>query len=337
MNLRDIGFYRCPGTADPLSYGTEEQPGTEEVLTGTLLSPTGHQYEIVKGITRFCPVENYADNFGYQWNRFSKTQIDSMTRFQNRSEERLFRTTQWSRDLQGQRLLEAGSGMGRFTEVLAKTGADVWTFDYSTAVEANFGNNAKFPNVHFCQGDIYEPPFEPGSFDKVLCIGVLQHCPSPKRAFMSLARFLKPGGQICIDIYPLSLKSLFMGKYYIRPVTKRLSRPALCDFVEFQVGWVFPLTRFLYKRIGRAASALSWGLAVADFRRHVDADEDTLKQLSLLDTLDMLGPKYDRPRTVRQVASWCREAGLENIEVFQLANVIARATAPLGLNRPMGL
>ena len=68
---------------------------------------------------------------------------------------------------------------------------------------------------------------------------------------------------------------------------------------------------------------------MADFRQHVDADEETLKELSMLDTLDMLAPSYDRPKTVGQVRRWCEEAGLEGIEVFRNVNVIARAKKPV--------
>src|ERR1044071_8544951 len=122
-------------------------------------------------------------------------------------------------------------------------GARLCTFDYSSAVDANRRNNGHFKNVCFAQGDIYNPPYEQGSFDKVLCIGVIQHCPNPEKAFLSLVRFLKPGGEIVIDHYRLWWKSLFLGKYYMRPVTRKMSPAALHKFVRFHVGWVYPLTR----------------------------------------------------------------------------------------------
>jgi SAM-dependent methyltransferase len=232
--------------------------------------------------------------------------------------------------MSGERILEAGSGMGRFTEVLARTGAEVCTFDYSTAVEVNRENNGHFPNAHFAQGDIYHPPYEPGSFDKVLCLGVLQHCPSPREAFLSLTRFLKPGGEICVDNYALDWRTPFLGKYYIRWFTRRMSPEALHRFVRFHVGWVFPFTARLYRLIGRPAGMLSWMLAVASYRRLVTADEATLKELAMLDTFDMLSPEHDKPRTVGMVRGWCRQAALEDCTVFHngASLVIARGRRP---------
>ena len=43
--------------------------------------------------------------------------------------------------IKGLKIIEAGSGAGRFTEVLLKYGAIVYSFDLSNAVCANFANN----------------------------------------------------------------------------------------------------------------------------------------------------------------------------------------------------
>ena len=82
--------------------------------------------------------------------------------------------------------MEAGSGAGRFTEVLLQTGAEVFSFDYSNAVEANLSNNGEKLNLHLFQGDILNIPFPEEYFDKVICLGVLQHTPDPEKAFISL-------------------------------------------------------------------------------------------------------------------------------------------------------
>jgi SAM-dependent methyltransferase len=133
------------------------------------------------------PVENYAANFGLQWNRFRQTQLDSYTGL-SLSRQRLFLASGCPTCLEGQLILEAGSGAGRFTEVLLETGAEVFSFDYSNAVEANASNNGEQPNLHLFQGDIFNIPFSKESFDEVICIGVLQHTPDPQRAFKNLAK-----------------------------------------------------------------------------------------------------------------------------------------------------
>ena len=305
--------FRHPRTGRSLKLKVDESDA-ENVRSGTL-SGDGDEFPIVSGIPRFAPVENYARSFGYQWQLFSRTQLDSAATWASESAKRLREETGWPDRLHGQRILEAGSGMGRFTEHLAVKGARLCTFDYSAAVDANFRNNACNRNVSFAQADIYSPPYEPASFDKVLCVGVIQHCPSPKQAFMSLTRFLKPGGEIVIDVYRLDWRSIFHGKYYLRPITRLMPPPTLHKFVRFHVGWIYPLTGFLQKAIGRPARKVSWALAMADYRGVYHIDDTTQREHSLLDTFDQLAPAYDRPRTLAQVRRWFADAGLIDVVV----------------------
>ena len=50
--------------------------------------------------------------------------------------------------IKGLKIIEAGSGAGRFTEVLLKHGAIVYSFDLSNAV-SNFANNMPHKNNYF--------------------------------------------------------------------------------------------------------------------------------------------------------------------------------------------
>lgn len=321
MRFPHAAHPRHPRTGESLALQvSEERDG--RVISG-VLSAAGDTFDIVGGIPRFCPASNYANSFGYQWQRYPRTQLDSLRGWGDQSRRRLLEESGWPARMEGERILEAGCGMGRFTEVLASTGADVCAFDYSTAIDASHANNARFPNVCFAQGDIYAPPFERASFDRVLSIGVLQHCPSPKRAFMSLVRFVRPGGRIFVDVYRLHWKSFLLGKYYLRPITRRVKPEALHRLVRFHVGWVYPTTGFLRRLLGRRARTLSWMLGVADYRGVYDVDEESLYELSVLDTFDALAPAFDRPATMRQVRRWFDEAGLVDVHVGPSANGIA--------------
>src|SRR5262249_29877700 len=155
----------------------------------------GASYQVKNGIPRFVGADGYATSFGFQWNTHRKAQLDSCSGVPI-SADRLFGATGWNRDLSGECILEAGSGAGRFTEVLLSTGARVFSLDYSSAVDANEANNGAAPNLTLMQADILNLPLRPGAFDRVLCIGVLQHTPDPARAFASLAARVKPGGQL---------------------------------------------------------------------------------------------------------------------------------------------
>ena len=187
MRIKDAEHYQCTTCENHFCIAEERLDASGDIIDGMLLcSSCGKQHRILKGIPRFVPAENYADSFGYQWNIHRRTQLDSYTGLPI-SRQRLFSVSGWPDSLSGQFVLEAGSGAGRFTEVLLSSGADVFSFDYSTAVEANLENNVTQPNLHLFQGDIFNIPFPEASFDKVICLGVLQHTPCPERAFKCLS------------------------------------------------------------------------------------------------------------------------------------------------------
>ena len=81
-------------------------------VDSSLNSECGHSYPIIHGIPRFVSAANYSNDFGEQWNRFPKTQLDSFTGLDN-SEARLARCL-WGnlKNLKGKKVLEAGSGLG---------------------------------------------------------------------------------------------------------------------------------------------------------------------------------------------------------------------------------
>ena len=62
--------------------------------------------------------------------------------------DRLFNVTGWDKRLKGEKILEVGSGAGRFTEILLGTGAEITSFDYSNAVTANYNNNYDRGNLN---------------------------------------------------------------------------------------------------------------------------------------------------------------------------------------------
>ena len=86
-------------------------------------------------IYRFAKKKNYAENFGFQWNIFSKTQIDN---FKTKvSKVRLSKQTNWIKnDFNNKSItLEAGGGAGRFSHAFLNqfTGKLV-SVDLSSAV-----------------------------------------------------------------------------------------------------------------------------------------------------------------------------------------------------------
>lgn len=285
------------------------------------------RFPIVGGIPRFVPQQNYAESFGFQWNRFRRTQLDSHSGH-SVSRERFLRATGWRPEsLEGKSVLDAGCGAGRFAEVALACGATVFAVDYSRAVEACRANFSHHPNLHVVQGNIYSLPFPEECFDAVYCLGVLQHTPDPRRAFLSLPRHLKPGGRIAVDVYQGGWRRALSMKYWMRPVTVRLPQERLFRAVERGMPFLLGLSRGASRvpGIGPLARRL---LPVANYDGMYGLDRRQLREWAVLDTFDMLSPEYDRPQTPRTLHRWTHEAGLREIEIGKFGHLVARGRKP---------
>ena len=283
-----------------------------------------HRYPVRGGVPRFVPASNYADSFGFQRNTHAKTQLDRHSGLPI-SRDRLFEVTRWPTDMRGQRFLEAGSGAGRFSEVLLATGAELVSFDYSTAVDANWANNAGKGSFHLFQGDIFNIPLQEAWFDKVFCLGVLQHTPDPAAGFASLARYVKPGGQLAVDAYTRSPTAWLQWKYLLRPITKRLGKTKLYRFIEVCTPPLVPLAALLRRLFGRAGGRV---LPIVQYA-HLGLPPKLNAQWAILDTFDMYSPEHDHPQSLQTVRAWFEAAGFVDIDVrYGLNGVVGTGTRP---------
>ena len=273
------------------------------------------RYPVRDGVVRFVGSDNYAKNFGYQWNRFQSTQLDSRTGL-GLSARRFWAESRWPRDLSGELVLEAGSGAGRFTEILATTNARLFSFDYTEAVDANQRSNGHYPNVEFAQADVFAIPFRDGTFDRVACLGVLQHTPSAHAALESLVRVLKPGGRLVADHYAFNMLTAFRGKYWLRPFTRGREPEKLFPLVSRYFDFWYGALGKASPALGPATTHIAEMLGICDYRKEIpEASAELVREMSLLDTFDMLLPTYDRPRSRATLQTWLEELGMTDIDV----------------------
>jgi len=95
------------------------------------------------------------------------------------------------------RVLEVAAGTGLVTPVLAKAASEVVATDYAAAMVDRLREKVAASgstNVECRQADIYELPFEPGSFDAVVAANVLHLVPDLEAALAALVGMLRPGG-----------------------------------------------------------------------------------------------------------------------------------------------
>jgi ubiquinone/menaquinone biosynthesis C-methylase UbiE len=103
----------------------------------------------------------------------------------------------------GSRVLEAGCGIGAQTVTLAKNSPDalITSIDISETSISEAGRNiaaAGLSNVQLEQGDLFNLPYGPESFDHVFVCFVLEHLADPVPALQTLSRYLKRGGTITV-------------------------------------------------------------------------------------------------------------------------------------------
>lgn len=321
MNLR------CPRHRLPLAA----------VEAGSSYScPSGCSYPIRGDIPRFVPRENYASSFGLQWNEYRTTQLDSSTGL-TISRDRLTRLLGGSLDVvRGKDVLEAGCGAGRFSEILLEAGARLHAVDLSAAVEANYATCHRFPHYSICQANILELPFAPGQFDIVVCIGVIQHTPSPEETIAALCRQVKPGGMLVIDHYTHGYATTW-SRRALRAVLLQLPDRLSLWSCKAMTHLLWPFHRLLWhvRRFPLMAGARSRFLALSPLVDYHDAypqlGPERLKIWAALDTHDTLTDFYKHLRGSDEIRACLEQCGMERIDAYYAGNgVEARAMKPAG-------
>jgi ubiquinone/menaquinone biosynthesis C-methylase UbiE len=96
---------------------------------------------------------------------------------------------------------DLGAGEGLLSELLARRAKKVIAVDNSEKI-VEFGKaKAKkngLKNLEFRQGDLQNPPIEPGSVDLAILSQALHHAEVPAEAIAAAHKILKSGGQIMI-------------------------------------------------------------------------------------------------------------------------------------------
>lgn len=146
-------------------------------------------------------------SFEGQWRarfeRFGRTYTEEHA-ISGWSAEGLTRRTSRFKDLLGQlplpksaKVLELGCGTGTYVRYLAGLGHVITGVDYALPVLGRaLEADAK---GRYVAADGYELPFVPGSFDLVVCIGVLQAVSRPEQLLDEIIRVLRGRGIIVVE------------------------------------------------------------------------------------------------------------------------------------------
>jgi SAM-dependent methyltransferase len=259
--------------------------------------------------------------YGLQWNRFRilRPEEDRATFFN--------RTGLTTMEIAGTLVLDAGCGMGRYLRVAGEAGARVVGLDLSEATRAARDLTSDLAEILILRGDLLRPPLADGTFDHIYSIGVLDHTPDPRRAFLALARLLKPGGRIAIWVYQQErpLLERIIGVH--RAISRRLPLGVLLALSRLMAP-VGGIKRTLLRSRNKLVSRIGVALNVATIGVSMHPDPE----VRVCDTLDWYAPKYMSRHTLDEVSGWFAEAGLVNVVDVSQGQVYYHAGQGNGIN-----
>ncbi|MBX2972245.1 MAG: class I SAM-dependent methyltransferase [Flavobacteriales bacterium] len=208
--------------------------------------------------------------------------------------------------------MDLGCGSGRWTRYLAGRVGHVEALDPSEAVFHAANTHGDLPNVRWNQADVGGIPFADGTFDLIICLGVLHHVPDTAGALARLVPKLKPGGHLLLYLYyaldgrgPL-FRALFALSGLFRRVISAMPgglKRLVCDVIAFTV--YVPACGLA--RMARAVGIKGWQRLPLSYYHD--------KSLTVLrnDALDRFGTPLEQRFTRAEVERMMRDAGLTSI------------------------
>jgi 2-polyprenyl-6-hydroxyphenyl methylase/3-demethylubiquinone-9 3-methyltransferase len=168
-------------------------------------------------------------------------------------------------ELKGRRALDVGCGGGILTESLAREGARALGIDLAPAALEVARLHALEAGLALEYREISAEALaaeQPGGFDLVTCMEMLEHVPDPASVLAALARLVRPGGAVFVSTINRNLKAFVVAilgaEYLTRTVPRgtheyarfirpaelaRAARAAGLELVDIAGVTIDPLTR----------------------------------------------------------------------------------------------
>lgn len=121
------------------------------------------------------------------------------------------------------KVLEVGGGHGQLTPLLVDLGCHVTILASDPVCEKRVAHLTSQDRCKFVVGDLMDPPFEPESFDTVISIRMLAHCPNWEDFIRGLCRVAR--SRVIVD-YPSwqSFNILYGGLFSLKKGLERNTR-----------------------------------------------------------------------------------------------------------------
>ena len=141
-------------------------------------------------------------------------------------------------DLRGQSLADVGASNGFYSLEAWRRGARVTAYDYRTAEDSLFGLAARVAGaagrIAYKRTNVLDiEPRTEGTFDHVLCLGVLYHTPDPVKALANCLAMTAEGGLIYLESYCIDNAFILPDGSIVRldDLDPRLARVPLLQYL----------------------------------------------------------------------------------------------------------
>jgi len=301
MKKELLEYIVCPGCKGKLDL---RAPVYErgQIKSGELVCSCGRSFKVMNFIPRFVAGDDYVKSFSFEWQRHSKTQVDSLSRHNVSQAQFKSRVDFPLSALKEKLVLDAGCGTGRYSEVALKNGATVIGVDLSYSVDVAYANMGEDPNAHFIQADIMNLPLREKTFDFIFSFGVLHHTPDARKAFACVAKLAKPGAGFSMFVYSSYNKGIVYSSAFWRFFTTRMPKRLLyaLSFISVPLYYLYkiPVIGSLGKMLFVIPMWKDWSWRV-------------------LDTFDWYSPKYQSKHTHWDVFKWFCESDFRDIRIFE--------------------
>ncbi len=324
----------CPVSGQALTLvGAERKEG--EIVAG-LLTCDGRKDPIIDGVPCFLDAEQQIaakQGFTAMWRYRQQGSFEQRTLYGIKPGRKAdWVQGKFSTPMEaGERLLDAGCGSAETTRSLADRCPDVEVvgLDFSDAVRVSSYGSERVPNLHFVQGDIAHPPFRPGSFDKVMSLGVLHHTPDTLAALREAVSLLNANGEVLLWLYPAFGESFMTDQLYLmRDLHFMGAAHKLQPELRLKAAKVYSLGIMPSMM---AAYGVYKGLSKlgGDKSDKVLAEDMSVKEL--FDTLafavyDNITPEYQHRHSKTEVMGWLKNLAMTAVQTDGHGTFTARAT-----------
>lgn len=300
MKQELLELLACPRCESELEL-RGEQVVDREIKTGELACRScARVIRIRDFIPRVTETHDYAEAFTLEWHAFRTAHLDSITGLGYLDAQFRQFLDFPPEALAGKLILDAGCGLGRFSEVVLNYGGTVVAVDVSEAIDVAFQHLNARGNIYFLQADLFDLPLRSETFDFVYSWGVLHHTPDPPAAFRKLPPLVRPGGKMMTMVYANYNRSYLAVTEFYRKLTTKLPKRVLLRLCYVAV----PL--FYFGKLPVIGPLVTRILLPVSVR-------PPTHRWRVGNTFDLYSPRYAFTYDHVAVHGWYAEAGLEQI------------------------